>query len=103
MFNPPIPFLRKCNLYVSKLEEEIDDEMLKDHFSSCGTVTSVRVMRDQDNVSLRFGYVCFSTPDESLLAVRKLNRKPIITNLLHVALYQAKEERQYSAQQKVNP
>ena len=86
---------------MSKLEEEIDDEMFKDHFSSCGTVTSARVMRDKDDVSLRYGYVCFSTPDEALQAVGKLNRKPIITNLLHVALYQTKEDRQYSSCHKV--
>jgi polyadenylate-binding protein len=45
-------------LYVGDLHEDATDEDLFDAFSKVGTVTSVRICRDNvTNKSLRYGYV----------------------------------------------
>lgn len=83
----------KCNVYVGNLEREIDDEMLRRHFSKFGTITSPKVMRDKQGVSKGYGFVCFTTPGEASLAVRMMMKKPIIRNELYVALQRTKEEK----------
>lgn len=78
-------------MYIGNLEKEIDDEMLRRHFSKFGTITSPKVMRDEQGVSKGYGFVCFTTPDEASLAVRMMMGKSIIRNKLHVAPQRIKE------------
>ncbi|KAF9946122.1 Protein phosphatase PP2A regulatory subunit B, partial [Modicella reniformis] len=71
------------NLYIKNLDDEIDDERLRQEFSVYGVITSAKVMRDEklgpeDDESLRspskgFGFVCFSSPDEATKAVTEMN------------------------------
>ena len=70
-------------MYIGNLEKEIDDEMLRLHFSKFGTITSPKVMRDKQGVSKGYGFVCFTTPDEASLAVRMMMGKSIIRNNLY--------------------
>lgn len=60
------------NLYVKNLDDEIDDEKLRQEFSVYGVITSAKVMRDEKPIegeesakgaSKGFGFVCFSSPD----------------------------------------
>ncbi|XP_028789976.1 polyadenylate-binding protein 7-like [Neltuma alba] len=81
------------NIYVKNIGDDVSDEELRDHFSSCGTITSAKVMRDDKGISKGFGFVCFSTPEEANKAVNnfhgcKFHRKP-----LYVAIAQRKEDR----------
>ena len=50
------------NLFVKNLDDSIDDEKLQEEFAPFGTITSVKVMRDDAGSSKGFGFVCFSTP-----------------------------------------
>ncbi|RDX82040.1 Polyadenylate-binding protein 7, partial [Mucuna pruriens] len=82
------------NIYVKNIDDGVNDKELRDLFSLCGTITSVKVMRDDKGISKGFGFVCFSTPKEANVAVSTyhgfmFHRKP-----LYVAIAQRKEDRQ---------
>jgi len=95
------------NLYIKNLEDGIDDERLRSEFSTYGTITSAKVMKDDRGNSKGFGFVCFSSPDEATKAVTEMNGRILVTKPLYVALAQRKEERraQLSTQfmQRVGP
>jgi len=81
------------NLYVKNLEETVDDEKIRQEFSTCGTITSAKVMRDDKSNSKGFGFVCFATPEEATKAVTEMNGKMIGNKPIYVALAQRKEQR----------
>lgn len=81
------------NLYVKNMDDEWDDDRLRQEFDFAGTITSAKVMRDDKGVSRGFGFVCFSSPDEATRAVQEMNGKMIGTKPLYVSLAQKKEVR----------
>jgi polyadenylate-binding protein len=88
------------NVYVKNLDDEIDDEFLQENFSVFGSITSAKVMRDeQSGVSKGFGFVCFSKPEEAQAAIAERNNKVIKGKPIYVALAQRKEVRKAQIQQ----
>ncbi|KAG0028785.1 Protein phosphatase PP2A regulatory subunit B [Podila clonocystis] len=90
------------NLYVKNLDDEIDDERLRQEFSVYGVITSAKVMleekaagegEDVKGVSKGFGFVCFSSPDEATKAVTEMNGRMLGSKPIYVALAQRKEVR----------
>jgi len=81
------------NLYVKNLDDSIDDEKIRQEFSTCGTITSAKIMTDDKKTSKGFGFVCFSTPEEATKAVTELNGKIINGKPIYVALAQRKDQR----------
>lgn len=82
------------NLYVKNLDDDIDDEKLRQEFSVYGSITSAKIMRDEsNNVSKGFGFVCYSSPDEATRAVTEMNGRMIGSKPIYVALAQRKEVR----------
>jgi len=81
------------NLYVKNLEDTVDDDMLRAEFSAMGTITSARVMREDSGRSKGFGFVCFSTPEDSTRAVNEMNGKIMLGKPIYVALAQRREVR----------
>lgn len=89
------------NLFVKNLEDTVTDESLREHFEKFGTITSARVMvEDQEGtegekkqVSRGFGFVCFATPEEATRAVSEMNGKMIGNKPIYVALAQRKDAR----------
>jgi len=81
------------NLYVKNLDDETDDEKLRQDFSVYGNITSAKVMRDDKGISKGFGFVCFSTPDEATKAVTEMNGRMVGSKPIYVALAQRKEVR----------
>mmetsp|Transcript_18883 Transcript_18883/g.39616 ORF Transcript_18883/g.39616 Transcript_18883/m.39616 type:complete len:805 (+) Transcript_18883:160-2574(+) len=82
------------NLYVKNLDDTVGDDVLRDEFSAMGTITSARVMRDlKTGVSRGFGFVCFSTPEDSTRAVNEMNGKIIAGKPIFVALAQRRDVR----------
>lgn len=84
--------LQGTNLYVKNLDDSVDDETLRYHFSKYGTVTSAKVMM-QDYHSKGFGFVCFSKPEDAAKAIMHMNKRIISSKPLYVSLAQKKEER----------
>ncbi|CDW54937.1 polyadenylate binding protein 1 [Trichuris trichiura] len=81
------------NLYVKNLDDNIDDEKLRKAFSEFGTITSAKVMTDENGRNKGFGFVCFSTPEEATRAVSEKNSRMLGSKPLYVALAQRKEDR----------
>lgn len=82
------------NLYVKNLDDSVTDDLLRDEFATMGTITSARVMKDpKDGRSRGFGFVCFSTPEESTRAVNEMNGKLIANKPIFVALAQRRDVR----------
>ncbi|XP_017078287.1 polyadenylate-binding protein [Drosophila eugracilis] len=81
------------NLYVKNLDDTIDDDRLREKFSPYGTITSAKVMTDEEGRSKGFGFVCFISPNEATCAVTELNGRVMGTKPLYVALAQRKEDR----------
>jgi len=81
------------NLYVKNLDDEIDDDFLKNEFSAFGNISSAKVMRDDKNNSKGFGFVCFTSPEDASKAVAEMNGRMINSKPLYVALAQKKQAR----------
>ncbi|KAM7482487.1 hypothetical protein LguiB_007070 [Lonicera macranthoides] len=81
------------NLYIKNLDDSVGDDKLKELFSSFGTITSCKVMRDPNGTSKGSGFVAFSTPEEASRALSDMNGKMIANKPLYVALAQRKEDR----------
>ncbi|KAK9696157.1 Protein phosphatase PP2A regulatory subunit B [Basidiobolus ranarum] len=78
------------NLYVKNLEDDVDDDKLRQEFSVYGVITSSKVMCDEKGVSKGFGFVCFSSPDEATKAVTEMNGRMWGDKPIYVALAQRK-------------
>jgi polyadenylate-binding protein len=82
------------NLYVKNLDDTVSDELLREEFSTMGTITSARVMKDmKDGRSRGFGFVCFSTAEEATRAVNEMNGKLVMGKPIFVALAQRRDVR----------
>jgi len=81
------------NLYVKNLDDTVTEEELREAFMPFGTITSTRVMKNDQDQSRGFGFVCFSTPEEATKAVTEMNGKLISGKPVFVALAQRKEVR----------
>ncbi|KDP36031.1 hypothetical protein JCGZ_09997 [Jatropha curcas] len=85
--------LKGANLYLKNLDETVDDEKLRVLFSEFGSITSCKVMLDNQGLSKGSGFVAFSTPEEASRALNEMNGKMIGRKPLYVAVAQRKEER----------
>jgi len=90
------------NLYVKNLPDDIDDGKLREAFARFGSITSARVMRDQNTRSKNFGFVCFSAAEEATKAVTEMNGKMLDNKPLYVAIAQRKEQRRAMLENQFN-
>jgi len=81
------------NLYIKNLEDNVDDDKLREIFASFGTITSSKVMKDPKGNSKGFGFVCFTNSEEATKAYTDMNGKIVGSKPLYVALAQRKDQR----------
>lgn len=81
------------NLYVKNLDDTVTDEQLRQQFEGFGTITSAKIMRDEQDRSKGFGFVCYESRSDATKAVTEMNGKMFGSKPLYVALAQRKEER----------
>ncbi|KAI0748151.1 polyadenylate binding protein [Daedaleopsis nitida] len=89
------------NLYIKNLDDEVDDDRLRQEFEPFGSITSAKVMRDEKGTSKGFGFVCFSSPDEATKAVAEMNNKMIGSKPLYVSLAQRREVRRQQLESQI--
>jgi len=80
------------NLYVKNVDDSVSDDEFRSMFAPYGTITSARIMRDEQG-SRGFGFVCYSSPEEATRAVQELNNKMVHAKPIFVTLHQRKEHR----------
>jgi len=82
------------NIYVGNLPFSVTDDGLSEMFSSYGTVSSARVIRDKfTDRSRGFGFVEMENDEEAGKAIAELNGKSIEGRALKVSEAQPREER----------
>ncbi|CAH8316168.1 unnamed protein product [Eruca vesicaria subsp. sativa] len=82
-----------ASLYVKNLTESIDETRLREIFGRYGKVVSAKVMRDENGKSKGFGFVSFSSLDESKHAKRELHGFLVDGMSLVVRVAERKEDR----------
>lgn len=81
-------------LYVGNLPYNTNDDQLKEHFSSAGTVTSATVITDRMTGRSRgFGFVEFEDDAEGQAAIDQLDGKELDGRALKVNEARSREER----------
>lgn len=78
------------NLYVSNLDETLDKEDLRKHFSHFGTIASTKVIVDREGCSKGYGFVCFKSAKEASRAVDDLNGTTLGSRKMNVAFAKGK-------------
>jgi len=82
------------NLYVRGFSEDFTEEQLTDMFQKFGELGSVKIMRNEDGVSKRFGFVCFQEPEAAQRAVDENHLKTLPDgSTLYVAKFEKKANR----------
>ncbi|XP_042470337.1 polyadenylate-binding protein 2-like [Zingiber officinale] len=81
------------NLYLKNLDDSIGDDSLRELFAGFGTITSCKVMRDNNGKSKGSGFVAFQSPEDASRALSEMNGKMVGSKPLYVAVAQRKEDR----------
>lgn len=68
----------------------MDNEELMNQFKRFGTVSEVRVIRDNQDRSKGFAFLCFNTPGEASRAMAGMNGATIGTKMISVSLVELK-------------
>lgn len=89
------------NLYIKNLDDDMDDEKLRQEFEAFGTITSYKIMRDEKGTPKGFGFVCYSSPEEATKAVAEMNNKILGSKPLYVSLAQRREVRRQQLESQI--
>lgn len=88
---------RSCqgrNLYIKHISLDMEDKDLHSLFEKFGTITSAKIMVDEQGQSRGFGFVCFSAVEEASNAIKEMNGKTVDGQQMYVAEAQSKAARQ---------
>ncbi|TXG73724.1 hypothetical protein EZV62_002303 [Acer yangbiense] len=88
-----IQMIKGRNVYVKNINDDVNEDILKAHFSPFGFITSVRIVSTLKGISKGFGFVLFSQAENALKAINALNGIMFHGKPLYVALAQSKAER----------
>ena len=81
---------KKCNqeeaLFVGNLNISCKESDLFEKFSTCGTVSNIRLMKTRKKSSLGYAFVTMATREESLVALCKLNNQELCGCAMRIGL-----------------
>ncbi|PHJ25186.1 rna recognition motif-containing protein [Cystoisospora suis] len=83
---------QKTNIFVFQIPLYWSEQDLLQHFSECGTVTSVRVERKSGGRNRGYGFVCFSDPKSAQQAVERMDGQVFDGKKLQVSLKRPRKE-----------
>ncbi|XXG48416.1 hypothetical protein AAC387_Pa02g2869 [Persea americana] len=89
------------NVYVNNLDYELTDDLLKEKFSTFGTVKNAAIMKDDHGQSRGFGFVCFESPEDAKKAVETMNGAQIGSKNIYAGRAQKKCERELTLRRQV--
>lgn len=89
------------NLYIKNIHDSVDEGGLRALFEPFGTISSAKLMRDDNGISLGFGFVSFVTADDATKAVTDMHLKLVEGKPLYVGLHEKREERLLKLQMKL--
>ena len=69
---------KKARLIVRNLSFKAKPDSFKEHFTSCGEVVDVNILKKPDGKMVGCGFVQFKTIAEASDAIKKLNGKPYL-------------------------
>lgn len=78
------------NVYIKRLDDNLDEHKLLEVFGRYGPITSTRIMRDENGASRGFGFVCFDRPEDATHAVQEMNGQVVGSKPIYVALAMSK-------------
>ena len=81
------------NLFVKNIDDTVTDEQFREAFAPYGTISSARIMKDEQTGSKGFGFVCFSSPEEANRAMTEMNGKMLKSKPLVVTIHQRRDVR----------
>ncbi|XP_006016404.1 RNA-binding protein 34 [Alligator sinensis] len=82
----------KRSIFLGNLSYDLEDDAVREHFSECGNVVAVRIVRDRNTgIGKGFGYVLFENTDAVHLAL-KLNNSELKGRKLRVKRCAEKEK-----------
>jgi polyadenylate-binding protein len=82
------------NVFIKNLDENVDDEKLKQIFTEFGPIRSYIIMKDDQGKSKGFGFVNFENPEDAEKAVLGLHEKEVDGKVVFVGRAQKKSERE---------
>jgi len=82
------------NVFIKNLDENLDDEKLRQLFAPFGIIKSAVIMKDEQGKSKGFGFVNFENPEDAEKAVAELHEKDIEGKVVFVGRAQKKSERE---------
>lgn len=91
------PTIRKSgagNIYVKNLDLSIDSKTLYDTFSVFGDILSCKVVTDENDKSLGYGFVHFENDDAAKTAISTVNGKMIANQVVSVQPFKSRKERE---------
>lgn len=75
----------KKNVIVNYLPADIAEVVLRDMFSSCGSVTGIRLMRDKNGVSLGYAFVNYNNEVDAATAIERFDGQHIGNKKIRVS------------------
>ncbi len=88
------------NCYIKNFGEDISEEELTEMFSKFGKITSLKVMKGDDEKNKGFGFVSFEDAEAAEAAVDDMNGKEFSGKTIYVGRAQKKAERQMELKKK---
>jgi len=78
--------MTESRVIVKGIPRYLNELRFKNHFHSLGNITDIKIMKNRDGISRKFGFIGFKNKEEAELAIEKFNNSFIDTSKISVCL-----------------